>query len=105
MPRTLQFWPRRPQHTLVAGERTLAAGETFEASDEDAEGLLAESYIREPPERQASSAEPTRQQGGPAQTSRPEAERPSRSAPSQQSPQTQSPGRAERQLPPDRRDA
>jgi hypothetical protein len=52
----LQFWPPQPHHKLVAGGKTLTAGETFEASDEDAAELLACPDIREAPKTSEATA-------------------------------------------------
>ena len=43
---TLEFWPAQPHHLLQAGDEIIEAGETFEASDEDVETLLANPEIR-----------------------------------------------------------
>lgn len=42
----LQFWPTQPHYLLEADGRTLTAGETFEASEKDAEMLLGNPDIR-----------------------------------------------------------
>lgn len=101
MTRTLEFWPQQQHHLLVAGGRTIKAGGTFEASDEDAEGLLANPEIREP-EGTASGALPAAQDE-PAVDGLPEDNAPQWAQSrqqgqdsTQQPPQSQSPGRAER---------
>jgi hypothetical protein len=45
----LQFWPQQPHYKLVVGSKTLNAGETFEASEQDAADLLASPDIRKVP--------------------------------------------------------
>lgn len=40
MPTILRFVPARPSYLLQAGSRTVKAGETFEASPEDAQRLV-----------------------------------------------------------------
>jgi hypothetical protein len=92
LPRTLEFWPQQQHHLLVAGDRTIKAGGTFEASDEDAEELLANPEIRVPPVAPTPTVVP---RGTMEQRS-------DKDAP-HQSTQPQSPGRAERSTITDRR--
>lgn len=100
MTRTLEFWPQQQHHLLVAGGRTIVAGGTFEASEEDAIELLANPEIREP--EGAASAAPPATQEEPVADGRTDGEGRQRDTwrqqgqRSQQPPQPQSPGRAER---------
>ena len=43
---TLEWFPEQPHHLLEVDGETLEAGDTFEASEEDAEALLSNPEIR-----------------------------------------------------------
>lgn len=92
---TLEFWPSQPHHLLVVGEETVGAGGTFQASEEDVEGLLANPEIRRP---QAAAGE----QESPALASV-EGTDAVTPQPDDAETQTHSPGRAERSNTTDRR--
>jgi hypothetical protein len=93
----LQFWPQQPHHLLKAGGRTLTAGKTFEASEEDVEELLANPEIRrvEGAKKPVVPAVATDEQ----KTDNEPAREPDKKLQAQ----TQSPGRAERSTLTDRR--
>lgn len=67
---TLEFFPQQPHHLLQIGDEIIEAGERFDASDEDADTLLANPEIRLPedsvPEPDSRSGRPPAQPSGTA---------------------------------------
>lgn len=60
---TLQWWPQQPNHLLQVDGETLEAGDTFTASDEDAEQLLENPEIRVAEKHPSHSPKGTASQG------------------------------------------